>query len=804
MVFADGEDLHKTILTAPIGICVLNADTLVTEIVNDKFLQVAGKHYDEVFGKRYWEVFSETRPYHEPAMADVIKTGEPFYGNEVEVTLTRHGHIENIFVTFVYSPVKDKAGKVSKVSVWVLENTQQVTEREKEVAEKLAFRRERDRFKSFFMQAPAGICILRGPQLVYELVNPVYQQFLPGRTLLGRPIFEAMPELVGTPLQDIIVNVYKTGVPFEMNELLVPIAEYEGGPTQDRYFSFSYQPWRDENDHVDGILAIAFDVTGMMTVQQQLREAREQADRQKRIYETITSETPDLMYVWDLDYKFTYVNKALLNMWGKTWDTAVGYGFRDHGYEEWHATMHERETDKIVATKRPLRGEVAFPHATLGRRIYDYILVPVFNEHGEVEAIAGTTRDVSERKLLEEELAKSSEELQAINEEMAATNEEQAASNEELTATNNQLALVNEQLLEARQKVETSETALHLAIEASDSGTYSMNTKTLEFYASPRLKELHGFGRDENVTYEDLVGQIREDYRQIAHDKVQAVLTKGTKFDLTFPVIGFHDGKQRWLRSVGTFQQVTNSSDTYFAGITNDVTEQKEDDQRKNDFIGMVSHELKTPLTSLTAIVQVANSKLKNSEDPFLAGAMEKANLQVKRMSKMINGFLNVSRLESAKLLIDKKAFDLHGLIEDVVKETALTVSTHQITVHQCDSVTVNADADKIGSVVTNLISNAIKYSPKGKSVEITCELVGDKVHVSVKDEGIGLSTEDKAKVFERYFRVESSNTRHISGFGIGLYLSAEIIHRHDGEIWVDSEPGEGSTFYFSLPLAKE
>ena len=928
MLFADGEDLHKTILTAPIGICILDADTLIIEIVNDKFLQIAGKDHDEIFGKRYWEVFLETRPYHEPVMANVIKTGEPYYGNEAEVTITRQGLTEKIFVTFVYSPVKDKAGKVTKVSVWVLENTKQVAERQKEITEKIAFRRERDRFKSFFMQAPAGICILRGPQLVYELVNPVYQQFLPGRILFGRPIFEALPELVGTPLQDILLNVYSTGEPFEMNELLVPIAEYEGGPTQDRYFSFSYQPWRDENDNVDGILAIAFDVTGMMTVQQQLLEAREIADRQKRIYETITSGTPDLMYVWDLDYKFTYVNKALLNMWGKIWDTAVGKGFRDHGYEEWHATMHERETDKIVATKQPVRGEVAFPHATLGKRVYDYILVPVLNEQGEVEAIAGTTRDVTERKLMEDALAASKEALQAINEELAATNEEQVSSNEELMAANNELAMVNDQLRDARKKIEESEVALRLsldaanfgtwfihsetrefitdarlkelfgyypdeslsieqalaqiteeyrgyvanklesaiyqngdydvtypviglhdnklrwlraignltadpsgafsaftgvvmditeqhlanqnlkraeesmrmAIEAADSGTYSINTKTFEFFASPRLKELFGFKRDEEMSYEACMMQIREDYRPMVYAMVNDSVNAGERFETEYPVIGFHDGKQRWLKGIGTFQHDTNTSDTFFTGIINDITEQKEDDQRKNDFIGMVSHELKTPLTSLTAIVQVANSKLKNSEDPFLAGAMEKANQQVKRMSNMINGFLNVSRLESAKLLIEKKDFDLHHLIEEVVKEAALSVSTHNITMHLC-SIIVNADADKVGSVVTNLISNAVKYSPKGREVNVKCEVISDKVQVSVKDEGIGLSPEDKTKVFDRYFRVESSNTRHISGFGIGLYLSAEIVHRHGGEIWVDSEPGKGSTFYFSLPI---
>jgi len=802
MQFIDGEDLHKTILAAPIGICVLNAGTFVAEIVNEKFLEVTGKTHDEVFGKFYWDVFANARNDYEASLKHVAEAGEPFYANDVERRLIRNGQEESIFVNFIFSPVKDSTGKTTKVSVWVLENTMQVAVRKKEAAAKLAFKQDLDRFKSFFMQAPAGICILRGPKLVYELVNPVYQQFLPGRTLLGRPIFEALPELVGTSLEEIIKKVYQTGQAFEMNELLVPIAEYEGGPLKDRYFSFSYQPWRDENNHVDGILVIAFDVTRVMTVQQQLKEAREHADKQKRIYETITSGSPDLMYVWDLDYKFTYVNKALLDMWGKTWETAIGYGFRDHGYEEWHAAMHERETDLIVATKKPYRGEVAFPHATLGRRVYDYILIPVLNEQGEVEAIAGTTRDVTERKLMEDALATSAEELQAINEELATTNEEQVASNEELMSTNNQLALVNQQLMEARQKVEKSETALHLAIEAADSGTYSINTKTLEFYASPRLKELHGFGRNENVTYHDLIAQVREDYRATVADMVEAAITKGEKFNLVFPVIGFHDGKLRWLRSVGTFQQAADSTETYFAGITNDVTEQKEDDQRKNDFIGMVSHELKTPLTSLTAIVQVANAKLKNSEDPFLAGAMEKANHQVKRMSKMINGFLNVSRLESAKLLIDKKEFDLHDLIHDIVKETAITVSTHVIEIEQCENITVNADADKIGSVITNLVSNAIKYSPKGKTVEINCRVADNKVVVSVKDEGIGLSPDDKTRIFDRYFRVESSNTRHISGFGIGLYLSAEIVHRHGGEIWVESEMGKGSIFYFSLPLA--
>src|ERR1700733_2815718 len=103
----DGKDLNKIVLYAPIGICLLNADTLVAEIVNDKFLEVAGKPYDAIFGQFYWDAFAEARPYYEAALNGVVRTGEAYYANEVELMLIRHDREENIFVTFVYAPVKD-------------------------------------------------------------------------------------------------------------------------------------------------------------------------------------------------------------------------------------------------------------------------------------------------------------------------------------------------------------------------------------------------------------------------------------------------------------------------------------------------------------------------------------------------------------------------------------------------------------------------------------------------------------------------------------------------------------------------
>jgi PAS domain S-box-containing protein len=672
---------------------------------------------------------------------------------------------------------------------------------------------------------------------------------------------------------------------------------------------------------------VASDITESKHAEEALREAKERAEQQKRLYETITSGTPDLMYVFDLNYRFAYANSALLSMWGKTWDNAVGKGLLENGYEPWHAEMHEREIDQIKATKQPVRGEVSFPHATLGRRVYDYILTPVFNEHGEVEAVAGTTRDITERKLWEQKLQDSTDELQAINEEMAASNEEQAASNEELTATNDELAMVNQQLLEARQKIEESEVALRLALSAANFGTWFIHSVTREFIADARLKELFGYYPDENlsieqalaqvteeyrgyvaiklenaiyhngdydvtypviglhdsrlrwlraignlkadpsgafsaftgvvmditeqylaaneikrageslrmaidaaglgtyyinatdrifvaspklkqffgflpnedVPYDAAINQIHPDYRQQAADLVESAFTTGSRFDMEYPIIGHRDGKVRWVRGIGEMQHYDGKD--FFTGVLHEITEKKQDELRKNDFIGMVSHELKTPLTSLTAILQVLNGKLKKSDDHFVPGALEKANVQVKKMSSMINGFLNISRLESGKIMIDKQHFIMGDLVKEIIEETNLTGITHIIELQTCDKMVINADRDKIGSVLSNLLSNAVKYSPKGSYININCQRLDNQVKISISDYGLGIRQEDHDNIFDRYYRVQSNYTQHISGFGIGLYLSAEIIRRHNGKIWVESELGKGSVFYFSLPL---
>jgi signal transduction histidine kinase len=167
-------------------------------------------------------------------------------------------------------------------------------------------------------------------------------------------------------------------------------------------------------------------------------------------------------------------------------------------------------------------------------------------------------------------------------------------------------------------------------------------------------------------------------------------------------------------------------------------------------------------------------------------------------MTNMINGFLNVSRLESGKIHLNLIDFDLVQLIDDVIGELALSVTSHLILFEEDRKMMVRGDREKIESVIINLLNNAIKYSPAGKNIIINCTALNGIVTVSVSDEGIGVFPGDLEKLFERFYRGENNNT--ISGFGVGLYLCAEIIRRHSGQIWAESEIGKGSIFYFSLP----
>jgi two-component system sensor histidine kinase VicK len=353
----------------------------------------------------------------------------------------------------------------------------------------------------------------------------------------------------------------------------------------------------------------------------------------------------------------------------------------------------------------------------------------------------------------------------------------------------------------ARQELEKAHDSLALAIDAAGIGTWNASLSTRFLSASEQTRMILGVPDKIDLTLDEAIKVIYPEYRTKVSNAFREAVQDKKEFKAECLINPINGGKPRWIVANGKVYYNSRGLPSYITGAILDITEQKQDDIRKNDFIAIVSHELKTPLTSLKAYVQMLTVKAKKADDVFTAVALEKVNAQVKKMTNLINSFLNVSRLEAGKVQLEKTSFTLNKLLEDVLEENKHILNRRQVHMVPCDAVTVFADYEKIGSVISNLLSNADKYSPNAAPISLNCSIKNNEVQVSVTDKGMGINPKDIDKLFDRFFRVTDPNTKHISGFGIGLYLSSEIIRQHHGKIWVESEIGKGSTFHFSLPM---
>jgi signal transduction histidine kinase len=217
----------------------------------------------------------------------------------------------------------------------------------------------------------------------------------------------------------------------------------------------------------------------------------------------------------------------------------------------------------------------------------------------------------------------------------------------------------------------------------------------------------------------------------------------------------------------------------------------------KDEFMAMASHELKTPLTVISVNLQIL--KLKMGDDENIA-FVEKTEKQVSKFTELINNLLSVSKINLGKLELQPEKFNINIFLKEILNDLQQTTTQHTIIYkEESKNLKVNADKQKIGQVILNIISNSIKYSPGGGEIVIEIKKIQDNIEIICSDNGIGIPEKDLENIFTRFYRV-SGLASSFSGSGIGLYISAEIIKRHRGKIWVKSKPGEGSQFHFTLP----
>jgi len=300
----------------------------------------------------------------------------------------------------------------------------------------------------------------------------------------------------------------------------------------------------------------------------------------------------------------------------------------------------------------------------------------------------------------------------------------------------------------------------------------------------------------------------KEGWLQIVHpddreENIKAweyAITTGTDFIFEHRFKRY-DGVYRWQLSRAIPQKDEAGKIQMWVGTSTDIQEMKEQDQQKDFFISMASHELKTPITSIKGYVQILQSTYQKSEDGFLKNSLRIIDKQILTLTNLIADLLDLSKIKSGSLVLNKEDFEINELIQEVVYEITHINPGYHIDFSGLNLVKVYADKGRIGQVLINFLTNAVKYSPESKKIIVESFIRENEVIVSVEDSGIGISKPDQQKIFERFYRVEGKNEKTFPGFGIGLFIASEIIKRHHGQIWVTSEPEKGSTFFFSIPL---
>jgi len=260
-------------------------------------------------------------------------------------------------------------------------------------------------------------------------------------------------------------------------------------------------------------------------------------------------------------------------------------------------------------------------------------------------------------------------------------------------------------------------------------------------------------------------------------------------------------GSYRWF--LGRAAPIKNEDGKIIKwfGTCTDINDQKLLQQQKDDFVSVASHELKTPLTSIKAGIQLIELLAKNEtidREKLLKIANTSSN-NLKKLGKLVDDLFNATRIEHGQLLVNKTNFGLYALVEECC-EHVLLAGTHQISINGDKTLQINADRQKIEQVIVNLVNNAVKYGADSKEISITISDFPGSIKISVQDHGIGISPAKVPYLFDRYYRVETTGIQY-AGLGLGLYISNEIIKQHGGKMGVDTEENKGSCFWFTLPI---
>lgn len=634
--------------------------------------------------------------------------------------------------------------------------------------------------------SPTPTSIYSGENMIIRFANAgMLALWGKDSSVIGRPLMDAIPELEGQPFLAILQEVWRSGKTYSVSE--APAKLIKNGKETLDYFDYEYRALNDHNNKTWCILNTALEVTSRRKFLQQIKQKEEEEqvlkEQMAATLEELTSTNEELNHsIEELAYSREYIrtiikqapvgiamlkgpeqiieiaNPAILKIWGHTDTEVIGYPhekvrpeLRGQSVDMWLREVYQSGKPKInsefLVKLRHNEG--------LREAIVNSIYQPIFSDNGEISGIL---------IILEE---------------------------------------ITQQVLE-RRKNENDQQMLALAIDAGELATFYYQPATNLFSGNTLLKVWFGLSSEENLDLSLALEVIVPEDRERVTEAILSSLSKNSDghYFIEYRIKNKTDNKIRLLQANGRVFYDQQGNALSLNGTLRDITEQKKEEERKDDFMGMVSHELKTPLTSLKAYLQVLQRMAVKAENILQQNTLDKSLKQVDNMTGMINSFLNVSRIGSGQMYINKTFFDFRSLFSEIEDEVLSTTHTHHFIFKSSNQQLVFADREKISQVLHNLIENAVKYSPVGSSITVEYLITSNNsLKINVEDQGKGISEDDQQRIFERYYRVKDINNASIAGFGIGLYLCKEIIDLHNGTIEVRSLQNGGTVFSFVLPI---
>ncbi|WP_259069977.1 PAS domain S-box protein [Mucilaginibacter sp. X4EP1] len=761
---------------AHVAIAIFYGPQYTVQVANKMALALWGRDENEVLNVPILQAMPELESQGiKQLLDDVYKTGKPFSADELPIQLKRKGKLETVYINFAYQALYNTNGEIDSIITIGSEVTSSVLAR-KRVEE------SESRFRNMVKEAPVALAIIKGADLIFESINDEMLNLLSkSADIIGKPYLVALPEMTDQPYFKLLADAYATGKPIAQNEAKAMIER--DGKLIAGYYNYIYQPITNENGNTTSVMAVAIDVTEQVVSRNKVQElneelatineelsssneeinaANEELSQSQKILQALNdnlSENENLLrtlikqapvgicLIRSHDLVVMEVNDYYLELVGKPRAEIEKRSIWDALPEA--ADAYKPIMDKVIVTATAFKGKehelVLVRNGVPEKVILDFVYEPVVINNEAIEAVMVLAIDVTDK-------------------------------------------------VQARHDIEEMEERVRLAIEAAEIGTFDLDLVKQDMLTSPRFDNIFGF--EHHVSWKKFVDAIHPDDKETRIAAHEIAILSGKLF-YEVRVI-YKDNSIHWLRIQGQVYYDSQKQPVRILGTVLDITQFKRLQQQKDDFISIASHELKTPITTLKASLQMLD-KIKDRPSDLLPKLIDQSNKSMQKISTLVEDLLNVSRASETQLKLKKTNFVMADMLNVCCSHIRIAGKFHLI-VQGDEKWEVCADEHAIDQVMVNLVNNAIKYAPDSLDIILKVEKVDNDAKISVIDFGPGIPAVKLPHLFDRYYQADASGFQK-SGLGLGLYISAEIVKRHGGKIGADSELGKGATFWFTLPL---